>query len=295
MPPLPAGLSRLLARLPRKFDLTTALTLSLALHAVALAIHFEVPHKLANAKDHMLEVILVNAKSSAPPREAQARAQANVDGGGNTDENRILKTPLPTSHTVQTGQDLSSTQQKVAELEALQQKLLTQLRSRQNVTPHDQPPTPEPAVQPPINGTDLAMNAMNMARLQGQIDRQTDAYNKRPRKKFIGARTTEYRFAQYEEDWRQKIERVGNLNYPAAARGRHYGTLVLTVEIKSDGTLASLQIDRSSGNKVLDDAARRIVQMAAPYPAFPPNLADTDIISITRTWSFTNQDRLQAN
>ena len=70
---------------------------------------------------------------------------------------------------------------------------------------------------------------------------------------------------------------------------------MITVEINADGSIASIQVDRSSGQKVLDDAARRIVQMAAPYSPFPPNLGDVDVISITRTWSFTNQDRLQAN
>lgn len=294
MPSFPPWLNRIVSLLPKRVTLSAALGISLAVHAVLLAIHFDLPNKLLDAKDQMLEVILVNAKSAKKPLDAQARAQVNLEGGGNTDENRIVKTPLPATQATRQGSELVEAQKKVAEMEALQKQLLTQLKSRDKVqsTEHKREQTPAPS---PVTGSDLAVSAMAMARLQGQIDRQTEEYNKRPRKKYIGARATEYRFAQYEEDWRQKIERVGNLNYPEAAKGKAYGTLVLTVEIKSDGTIASITIDRPSGKKVLDDAARRIVQMAAPFPVFPPNLSDTDIIGITRTWSFTSEDRLQAN
>lgn len=298
MPSIPSWLSRIIALLPRRITLSVALSISLAIHAVLLAIHFEVPHKLAKASDQMLEVILVNARSStAPaPAQAQARAQVNLDGGGNTDEKRIAKTPLPVTPTVRQGNELIEAQRKIAEMEALQRQLMSQIKSREKLYSSEQQrpqnkPEPEPQ---PATGSDLAASAMAMARLQGQIERQYDEYNKRPRKKFIGARATEYRFAQYEEDWRQKIERVGNLNYPQAARGRVYGTLVLTVEIKSDGSINAITIDRSSGTKVLDDAAIRIVNQAAPFPAFPASLSDIDIIGITRTWSFTNEDRLRA-
>ena len=134
-----------------------------------------------------------------------------------------------------------------------------------------------------------------MARLEGEISKSTDEYSKRPRKKFIGARAEEYRFAQYIEDWRQKIERIGTLNYPAAARGKLYGSLLLTVSISADGTVSRIDINRSSGHKVLDDSARRIVQMASPYSPFPPDIRrDTDVIEITRTWYFTQGDQLSA-
>ncbi|MBV2234515.1 MAG: TonB family protein [Sterolibacterium sp.] len=284
------------ALLPRRITLSAALSLSLAIHALALAIHFEFPHKLAKASDQMLEVILVNARSAAAPSQAQARAQVNLDGGGNIDAKRIAKTPLPVTPAVREGNELVEAQRKIAQMEALQRQLMSQIKQREKVYSTDQQRTqknPEPEPRP-VSGNDLAASAMAMARLQGQIEKQYEEYNKRPRKKFIGARATEYRFAQYEEDWRQKIERVGNLNYPQAARGRLYGTLVLTVEIKSDGSIHTITIDRSSGSKVLDDAAMRIVNQAAPFPAFPPNLNDVDIIGITRTWSFTNEDRLQA-
>jgi periplasmic protein TonB len=130
-------------------------------------------------------------------------------------------------------------------------------------------------------------------RLQAEIDRNLEAYQKRPRKKFIGASAVEYRFARYEEDWRRKVERVGTLNYPVAARGRLYGNLRMTVTLQPDGNVHSIELDRSSGQKVLDEAAFRIVKLASPYAAFPPEIRrDTDLLVITRTWFFARGDRI---
>lgn len=285
-----------LARMdPPARHLTLALLASLLLHAVLLSIHFRLPEALMHAKERALDVILVNSKSARAPSDAQARAQANLDGGGNSEENLRIKTPLPASQTSREGDDLLEAQRRIVDLEARQQQLLTKALSKQTVRPAerkgDQQPTPQPTP-----GLDLASNAMAIARLQGQIDRQTVAYNQRPKKHFFSPRTSEYRFAQYVEDWRQKVEQIGNLNYPEAAKGKLYGTLVITVEINADGTVALIEIDRSSGKKILDEAALRIVRLAGPYAAFPPNIRrDTDVIAITRTWSFTQADMLQAN
>lgn len=297
MPRILSWLVLITARLPRRITLSAALTLSLAAHAVLLAIHFKLPDRLSKASQQMLEVILVNAKSPTRPHHAQARAQANLDGGGNTDQHRIAKTPLPATRASREGNKLVEARRKIAEMEAQTQRLMSQINQSKQVVSTERPRTPPPDPQPARNvaATDLTDSAMAMARLQGQIDRQIEEYSKRPRKKYIGARATEYRFAQYEEDWRQKVERIGNLNYPAAARGKLYGTLVITVEIRADGNIDSITVDRSSGKKILDDAALRIIRQSAPFPPFPPSLNDTDIIGITRTWSFTNEDRMQAN
>lgn len=281
---------------PARRNLTLAVGVSLALHAVLLSIHFKLPEKLGKASERALDVILVNSKSESTPVNAQAKAQTNLDGGGNTDEDRRAKTPLPPSRRDAEGDSLKEAQKRVAALETQQQKLLTQTKSNKTVAADQR--TKEAALQtaPGISGADLASSALAIARIEGQIARQIEEYNQRPRKKFIGARTEEYRFAQYVEDWRQKIERVGNLNYPEAARGRLYGSLVLTVIIKSNGELDRVDINRSSGKRLLDEAAQRIVQLAAPYAAFPESIRrDTDIIEITRTWTFTNADQLRSD
>jgi protein TonB len=248
------------------------------------------------ARERALEVILVNSKSKAKPDKAQAKAQTNLDGGGNTDEDRRAKTPLPPSPRTREGDQLIEAQRRVAELEAQSRQQMTRLKGDRAVSPDKSKPDPVTAPEPNVSGADLASSAMAIARLEGQIARQMEEYNQRPRKKFIGARVEEYRFAQYVEDWRQKIERIGNLNYPDAAKGKLYGSLVLTVVIKANGDLERVEVNRSSGQSLLDDAARRIVRMAAPYAAFPEAIRrDTDMLEITRTWTFTNADRLRAD
>ncbi len=281
---------------PQQRNLSLAIGASLLLHAVVLSIHFKLPEKLADARDRALDVILVNSKSATRPTEAQAKAQANLDGGGNTDLDRRASTPLPVSRQTRPGDEIAEKQRRITELEAQTQQMMTAQKSAKSVTASPQRFDQVPPAPPNISGLDLANSRHAILQLQGQVDRNIEDYNKRPRKKFIGARTEEYRFAQYVEDWRQKVERIGNLNYPDAARGKMFGSLVLTVIIRGDGTVERVDINRPSGHKLLDDAARRIVQMGSPYSAFPADIArDTDILEITRTWTFTNADKLQGN
>jgi protein TonB len=291
--PLPAFLA---AMDPPRRNLTLAFGASLLFHAALLAVRFTPPDFADKMRERALEVILVNSKSKARPDKAQAKAQTNLDGGGNTEDNRRAKTPLPPSPNTREGNELIEAQRKVAELEAQAQQQMTRLKGERSVSLDRGKPEPNPSAEPTRSGLDLASSAMAIARLEGQIARQMEEYNQRPRKKFIGARVEEYRFAQYVEDWRQKIERIGNLNYPDAAKGRLYGSLVLTVVIKASGELERVEVSRPSGQPLLDDAARRIVRMAAPYAAFPDAIRrDTDILEITRTWTFTNADRLRAD
>lgn len=282
---------------PQQRNLTLALGVSLLLHAILLSIHFRLPDALNKATERAIDVILVNSKSARKPVRAQAKAQASLDGGGNTDENRRAKTPLPPSQQTREGDGLIDARRRVAELEA-QQQMMTQRDSRKSVAtdPKRNEATPPALAPTPVSGLDLASNALAIARLEGQIARTMEEQSQRPRRKFLGARVEEYRFAQYVEDWRQKIERVGNLNYPESAKGKLYGSLVLTVVIKSDGSLDRVEINRSSGHRVLDEAARRIVKMAEPYAPFPEAIRrDTDILEITRTWTFTSADTLSSN
>ena len=279
---------------PGNRRLLLAIAISLAVHALLMTLHFTFPDASKAMREKALDIILVNAKSAKKPTDPQALAQANLDGGGNTDENRRIATPLPPTQQKTTGTEIEQMQRRVREIEVQQQKMLTQAKTARAVA------VARNAVDQPLavasaSGVDLAESARAMARLEGEINKNVDEYNKRPRKKFIGARTEEYRFAQYIENWRQKVERIGTLNYPAAARGKLYGSLVLTVSIGHDGSLNRVDINRSSGYPVLDDAARRIVRMASPYSPFPPEIRrDTDILEITRTWYFTQGDQVSA-
>jgi protein TonB len=274
--------------------LAVSVAASILLHAILLTIQFRFPDAIRwKSPSTPLEVVLVNAKTRDRPERAKALAQANLDGGGNTDERRRATSALPTTNPKEPGRDLADMQRRQRELEARQQQLLTQAREARAAVAAgaDGRKASEDAVQP--TGRDLADRSLAMLNLQAQIARQTQAYQERPRKRFIGANAREYRFAQYEEDWRSKIERVGTVNYPAEARGKLYGTLRLTVTIRPDGSVESIDLDRSSGLKVLDQAAFRIVQMAAPFAVFPADIRkDTDLLVITRTWFFAQGDKI---
>ena len=274
-------------------NLWIGIGVSLALHAGILSLHFQFPDASRAFREKALDIILVNSKSARKPTEAQALAQTNLDGGGNVDEDRRATTPLPPSARQNNGTELEQVQKRVQALEAKQQRLLAQAKAKERVKPKNEAEAKPDPVEAP-SGRDLASSALMMARLEGEIAKNIDEYNKRPRRKNIGMQADEYRFAQYVENWRQKVERVGTLNYPEAAKGRLYGTLTLTVIINSDGSVDKVEINRSSGHKILDDAARRIVMMAGPYAAFPPEISrDTDILEITRSWRFTGSNELE--
>ena len=277
--------------------LATAIGLSVLLHLVVLTIHFSpIVLKQMRDKGPPIEVALVNAKTAAKPAKADVLAQHNLDGGGNTDADRRAKTPLPVLPKNAPDQQVAVATQKVEELEKQTRELMTQLRNAP-VAQALQAPTEARERTDLPTANELMQKTLEAMRLEAQIAKDMDAYQKRPKRRFIGARAEEYRFARYVEDWRLKIERIGNLNYPEAARKQKlYGSLLLTVSIRADGTVEHVEINRGSGNRILDAAAVRIVNMSGPFAPFPPDIKkDTDILHITRTWTFTKADSLEAN
>jgi protein TonB len=265
--------------------LLAAFTVSAVVHASALAVRFVDPEMLrVRAMDPPLEIILVNARSAARPSQAEALAQANLDGGGAQDSGRRTS-PLPNAFEVRDGQSLDAARKMVQQLEEEQKKLLAQFQ--QGPLPQ---PTPMRESKPADPNQGQAQETLQqLARMQAEIAKQISDYQKRPRKHHFMPSTSEYRYARYVEDWRVRVERIGNEHYPDDARGKFYGALRMTVAIRKDGTLVDSTIDASSGSPVLDRAARRIVALSAPYAPFPPDIArDTDVLEITRTWVFTN-------
>ena len=157
----------------------------------------------------------------------------------------------------------------------------------------DTPMTVESA--PVVTAADIfASRNDEIARLTERINAKTRAYQSRARRKAISTSTREYRYASYMEAWRRKVERIGNLNYPEEARRKGlYGNLILHVSVRADGSLEGIRVVRSSGQDVLDQAAVRIVELAAPFAAFPPDIAaETDLLDITRTWQFQRNNQL---
>lgn len=279
--------------------LDVAILISLVLHIVIVfGISFKLPSTKINNKATPLEVVLVNSKSKSEPHKANSLAQANLDGGGNTDDNRRAKTPFPLPPTHKQSIDVSKAKQKTKQLELEAKRLMTSVNSKKKISKSNSRMEKSKKGEKTPNTSDLIQRSREIIRLEAQIAKDYEAYQKRPKRKFIGARTKEYRFARYVEDWRVKVERIGNLNYPEAARkDRLYGNLQLTVGIMANGKLESIEINRSSGNKILDEAAINIVRLAGQsgFAPFPPDIKrDTDILHITRTWMFTRSDELMS-
>jgi len=292
-----ALLKRLLASCTNYIHLHTfgvALTLSIVLHSVTLTATIGEPPKNKRVRDRGLEVTLVNSHTKTAPRkeEAQVLAQVNLDGGGNTDQDRRIASPLPPT-VDKMGDQMLELKKRTEALEATQRELLAARQSLESILQSKKLLKTENAN--PTDGFDQDDADLEMKRLEGEIAKDIETYNKRPRKVYVGTRALEYRFAQYIEDWRQKVERWGTLNYPEAARGKIYGSLQLSVTLDRTGHVLDITVDKPSPHPVLNDAARRIVLTAAPYAPFPPAISrDTDQLVITRTWSFTQGNRIES-
>ncbi len=266
--------------------LVKAMTVSIGVHITALAVRFVDPELFrVRSTDPPVEIILVNAKSDQAPGTVEALAQNNLDGGGPNDAGRRTS-PLPDSFEMRDGDSLESAKKAVQQLEEEQKALLATLRESLQLR---QTPLKDPASEQAKNGSSEEETSEQLKRAQAEIAKQISDYQKRPRKHHFMPSASEYRYARYVEDWRARVEKIGNENYPSDARGRFYGALRMTVAIRRDGSVVDTLIEQSSGSQILDRAARRIVQMAGPYPPFPPEIGrDTDILEITRTWIFSN-------
>jgi periplasmic protein TonB len=270
-----------------------ALFISILVHMVViLGVTFSAP-RIRLPGSESLEITLVQTRSDRSPANPQFLAQANQDGGGTSESRDIARSPLP----MQEMSDQNS-RMPLAQPEPQQRAnslsdliaLITGEKARRAVAAREPHPsmkeervTPERMGLPERNAREA-----ERARLNAEINRNFQEFQAMPRHKYLNARTQEYKYAAYMDAWRAKVERVGNLNYPEQAKRQGIaGSLVLDVAIKPDGSLQGVQVLRTSGQKVLDDAAVRIVELAAPYAPLPPDMrADVDILHITRTWKF---------
>jgi protein TonB len=273
-----------------------AVLASILLHAIVLfGVTFRPPDlsKLGGLAP-TLEVILVNAKSKTRPHNADTLAQHDLDGGGTTDLDLRAKSPLPVTRNDTQTTEVAMESSRRQQLEQEARKLMTQVTSQARIESAPTQPQTQPDTRITPNAADLMSQSLEIAHLEAQIAKDWQSYQKRPRKQFVGARTREYRFSRYIDDWRLNIERLATANNPNAMRDQKiHGSLQMTVSIRRDGSLESVEINRSSGHKILDEAAVRTVHGGSPYAPFPPDIAkDTDILSITRTWIFTSSDKV---
>lgn len=261
---------------------TVALMLAMGLHVLVLLVVsfvFEI-NPLRKAAE-TLDVVLVNWRSEEAPEEADFLAQANQQGGGESTEAERPSQEMP---------EPAEAAGPRPEPEQLQEVLSEDPSARpvQQVSRVEQP-------EDLPSATELMQQSRQITSLQPSLERENQWQSKLPRRRFISANTREYEFASYMQAWVAKVERVGNLNYPMEVRRRKLvGNLLMTVGIRRDGSVESIEIRRSSGFPELDDAARRIVRLAAPYAPLPENIASkVDVLHITRTWKFSTGYRLE--
>jgi periplasmic protein TonB len=267
---------------PKNRVLAWALGFSLLLHVALLSLKIAAPETFDRIMGQTpLEVVLVNAKSATLPQQPQALAQVNLEGGGDADKG-MATSPLPDSGRVADGDSLQELKKRVEELEAEQTRLFAEVKANDTIRA-----ALEEARDPNKTAQNQDTNAEALARKAAAIEKQIQEYNKRPRRKEISPSTREVEYATYYAAWRDKVEKIGTENYPAEARGKLYGDLIVTVSIWSDGRIENITVHRSSGVAVLDKAALRIFKLAAPYGQFSPEMrAKYQIFDITTRFIF---------
>ena len=304
------------------------LTISIAIlvHALIIFGISFTKEERPSTRMNTMEIVLINQETKMP-EESNVLAQKNLEGGGETEEifesstsikpnlsksnEQIIEQPniqeeLLQNYNVETSKaeipeilDINKENIETITTENIENEIIDLVSEKQkpdfvyekldetNTEKKIAKKTPPPVIP---TSDELLSNSFEIASSNIEVRRDMIEKTQRPRKKFISASTKEYEYAAYMDAWRRKVERVGNLNYPEEAKKLNLsGSLQLDVALNKDGTINQITIRRSSGEKVLDDAAIKIVELAAPYAKFPKNIENqVDILHILRTWQFIN-------
>jgi periplasmic protein TonB len=234
-----------------------------------------------------LDIILTRTRSEEAPKQADFLAQSSQQGGGEAEtpdrprEPQPAPVPKPERGLAPVPVEASAPRPEPVSRTPV---LTRSAPAEQRADNRDQRETP--AVPLP-SSRQMIERSLEMARLAAELERQTQAYAKRPKRKFVSASTQEYEFASYLRGWVARVERIGNLNYPDEARRRNLqGQLVLTVAVRRDGTVESIDVVQPSGHRLLDEAAVRTVRLAEPFGPLPQTKETVDVLHITRTWQY---------
>ncbi|MCW5611057.1 MAG: TonB family protein [Rubrivivax sp.] len=269
-----------------------ALLASAAVHAGLLTVRFVDPQALERAfRDTPLEVILVNAKSSEAPAQAQAIAQANLAGGGEAERGRATS-PLPVAATVELGDSADDARRRIEQLQDEQQQLLAQIRREIATLPPPDPRrdqgTPEERAQDE--------RRRQLLRMLAEIEKRINDENARPKKRYISPATREEVYALYYDALRRRIEDRGTRNFPEYQGRKLYGELTMNVTVDAAGRVVEAEIVRASGTPRLDLQAVAIVHAAAPFGPFSAAMrAQADQIVVTSRFRFTRDDGLETS
>ena len=312
---------------PTPYDrLGLTVSIAILIHALILfGISFTKEDR-PNTRINTMEIVLVNQETKEP-EESSVLAQKNLQGGGETEEITEPMTPIESNFSELTRQaiekpsvdgellqnhDVEVSKIEIPEILDVNKENIETIAVKDvenevidTVSEKQKPDfiyekldeldvkkkiakNPSPTVIP--TSEELLSNSFEIASSNNEVRRKMIERKKRPKRKFISASTKEYEYAAYMDTWRRKVERVGNLNYPEEAKKLNLtGSLRLDVALNKDGTINQITLRKSSGEKLLDDAAIRIVELAAPFAPLPKNIENNvDILHILRTWQFIN-------
>jgi protein TonB len=269
-----------------------ALLASVAVHAALLTVRFVDPEAFNRVfRDTPLEVILVNARSTEPPTQAQAIAQAHLAGGGEAEKGRATS-PLPVAPTTELGDASEEARRRIDQLQEEQQQLLAALRREIAALP---PPDPRRDAGDPQE-RDRDERRRQLLRQLAEIEKRVNEENARPKKRYISPATREEIYALYYDALRRRIEERGTRDFPEHQGRKLYGELVMNVTVDAIGRVVDAEIVRPSTSRILDARALAIVRAAAPFGPFSAAMrAQADQIVVTSRFRFTREDGLETS
>lgn len=263
---------------------------AIVLHGlILLGISFKLPeHKNTS---QTIEITLATHQSVHQPKDADFLAQHNQEASGTLDEARQLTAERQAQFADSQVRDVTPVLQQSASTRQIKDQQLLSTTSESQFKTQLKLNPDERDEREPLEGDtqDQSLVSLEIASLQAKLDKQRQEYAKRPRVRTLTSVSTKASFdARYLHDWSARIEQVGNQNYPREALNRRItGNLRLSVMINPDGTIYEIKVLQSSGQRILDDAARQIVRLAAPFASFPPEIRkNADRLQIIRTWRF---------
>ena len=253
---------------------------------IILGISFNLPQQEKTNK--FISITLANSPTKKAPEKAKFLAQQNQQGAG-SESTKVKPKPLQQKIPSQGRTNKKQlVKRKSAPKPKPAKKVITQKNSDVSLNVSQKSTASISKNRPQLSTDALARQVAQLGATIRHQKRSTED----SRIKFVNSVSThKYLAAQYIMDWQNKVERTGNLNYPEIARKKHFtGTLKMNVGINQDGSIYSIRISKTSGYKALDDAAKRIVQMSAPFAPLPKELRkELDVLVISRVWQFSDE------
>lgn len=268
--------------------LLMALFIAAIVHIIVLlGIRFSEPEQpVQNSRS--IDVTLVSTPAKKAPKKAKFLAQDNQIGTGEKAQKPEPLAQRIVSQGNNHRKQVDKTEQEEAEPKA-KQKLLTQDKAEKKIVSEKHPETTQDKEKRPKLTAEMLQQ--QIAQYGTEIRLKEKSSDQAKIKSVSSVSAHKYVAAQYVKDWESKVERTGNMNYPAIAQQKNFsGTLTMDVGIKADGSIYSIRISKSSGVPALDEAAKRIVRMSAPFPALPSDLLkEVNVLVITRKWKFSDE------